>query len=299
MREVFAMWKSTRMVVLVALSAALYAALLIPFKGFVLIPGITEVRPASVLPVVLGLLFGPAGAWGAAIGNLIGDFFGTLGIISLSGFVGNFMFAYIPYKLWINLNRVAPREYAPDLTDSRKAITFIAATIIGAAGCALPIAWFLEVLGMVPFAALGSIILLNNSIPAILLGIPLMVILFPRIKKWDLLWTDLMDAEDIPVAGKRSACGAILMIVSVLFGLLGGFLAACGVGQKLLYSGFDAGGDVGSKGVLFMSGIGLIGLFISAFLQNFPKKCKHEASGLVTAACSAAHKPSHALRERA
>ena len=77
MREVFSMWKHTKMV-LVALSAAIYAAVLIPFKGFVLIPGITEFRPGSAFPVLLGLLFGPAGAWGAAIGNLIGDFFGSL-----------------------------------------------------------------------------------------------------------------------------------------------------------------------------------------------------------------------------
>ena len=32
MRDVIAMWRSTKMVVLVALSAALYAAILIPFK---------------------------------------------------------------------------------------------------------------------------------------------------------------------------------------------------------------------------------------------------------------------------
>ena len=38
--------------------------------------GVDEVRPANVFPFVFGLLFGPAGAWGAAIGNLIGDFFG-------------------------------------------------------------------------------------------------------------------------------------------------------------------------------------------------------------------------------
>ena len=62
MREVFSMWKHTKMVVLVALSAAIYAAVLIPFKGFTLIPGITEFRPANVFPVVFGLLFGPAGA---------------------------------------------------------------------------------------------------------------------------------------------------------------------------------------------------------------------------------------------
>src|SRR3712207_8472997 len=73
MKEIFTMWRHTQMVVLVALSAAIYAAVLIPFKGFTIIPGFTEVRPANVFPFVFGLLFGPAGAWGAAVGNLIGD----------------------------------------------------------------------------------------------------------------------------------------------------------------------------------------------------------------------------------
>jgi len=58
MREIFTMWRHTQMVVLVALSAAIYAAVLIPFKGFTIIPGFTEVRPANVFPFVFGLLFG-------------------------------------------------------------------------------------------------------------------------------------------------------------------------------------------------------------------------------------------------
>jgi len=94
MREVVSMWKNTRMIILVALSAAIYGAGLIAFKGgIVLIPGITEVRPANVFPVIFGLMFGPAGAWGSGIGNAIGDIFGgTLGPGSIFGFFGNFYF---------------------------------------------------------------------------------------------------------------------------------------------------------------------------------------------------------------
>ena len=77
MRDAVAMWRNTRLVVLAAMSASLYAALLIPFKVLPLIPGVTELRPANAVPVVCSFLFGPAGAWGAAIGNLIGDFFGA------------------------------------------------------------------------------------------------------------------------------------------------------------------------------------------------------------------------------
>ena len=72
------MWSDTRMVVLTAVTAAVYAAVLIPFKMIPLIPGTTELRPANSLPVVFSLLFGSAGAWGCAMGNLIGDTFGTL-----------------------------------------------------------------------------------------------------------------------------------------------------------------------------------------------------------------------------
>ena len=88
MRDLFAMWRNTRMIVLTAVTAAVYAAILIPFKAFpVLIPGVTEFRPGNVVPIVCSLLFGPAGAWGAAFGNLIGDFFGTIGPGSIFGFI--------------------------------------------------------------------------------------------------------------------------------------------------------------------------------------------------------------------
>src|SRR5207244_10092133 len=90
--ELFAMWSNTRMVVLTAICAALYAAILIPFKVVPLIPGITEVCPANAIPVVCSFLFGPAAAWGSAFGNLIGDFFGGLGPGDLFGFLANLLY---------------------------------------------------------------------------------------------------------------------------------------------------------------------------------------------------------------
>src|SRR6184192_2494073 len=100
MRELRDMWLDTRMVVFTAISAALYAAILIPFKVLPIIPGVTELRPANAVPVICSFLFGPAAAWGAAIGNLIGDFFAGLGPGDFFGFVGNFLYALAPYRLW-------------------------------------------------------------------------------------------------------------------------------------------------------------------------------------------------------
>ncbi len=268
MKEVFSMWGKTKMVVLVALCAGLYAALLIPFKGFVLIPGVTEFRPASALPVVLGLLFGPAGAWGSAIGNLIGDFFGSLGIGSLFGFFGNFMFAYIPYKLWINLGLAPRNDLEPNVTTRRKAAAYIVSALMGSMGCALFIAWGLELLGMVPFAALGTIIMLNNSIPSVVLGMPILMVLYPRVKKWDLLWTDIVNEADQPVPGAMSKIGGFFMVVSIVGGWVGGLLLALGVGQALLYGGFEAGGTVGSLGVILVAGVGTAGMVLASFVQT-------------------------------
>ncbi len=57
MREVWRMWRYSTMVVLTVLTAGLFTAILIPFKGIPLIPGVTELRPANVIPLVFGLLF--------------------------------------------------------------------------------------------------------------------------------------------------------------------------------------------------------------------------------------------------
>ncbi|HQK93189.1 MAG TPA: hypothetical protein PLD23_06770 [Armatimonadota bacterium] len=101
MRELLTMWQSTKMVVLAALTAALYGGLTVPFKALVILPGFTEIRPTVVIPVLMGIIAGPAGAWGAAIGNLIGDILGgTQGPSSAFGFIGNLGFAYTAYKLY-------------------------------------------------------------------------------------------------------------------------------------------------------------------------------------------------------
>lgn len=269
MKEVFGMWKYTKMVVLAALSAAIYAALLIPFKALVLIPGITEIRPASAFPVVFGLLFGPAGAWGAAIGNLIGDFFGSFGIGSVFGFIGNFFFAYVPYKLWNKLGLIAKNDENPLLLNStKKMINYVLVAILGSLACALIIAWGLEVLKLVPFAALATIISMNNSIPSIILGIPLILVLYPRIKKWDLLWTDIVEEPYLETGSPMAKLGAFLMIVGTIGGLVLGLAAALGMsGQAVFAAGFGHG-QMGNAGVSLLAGIGVALNFIGGFMQK-------------------------------
>jgi energy-coupling factor transport system substrate-specific component len=262
-REVLSMWRHTQMVVLVALSAAIYAAVLIPFKGFTIIPGFTEVRPANVFPFVFGLLFGPAGAWGAAIGNLIGDFFGTLGIGSIAGFIGNFFLGFLPYKMWGSFFRRG-ENMEQNVNSGKKLAVYIAITILASAICALWIAWFNDLIGFVPFAALGSIITVNNAIAGIVLGPILLLVLYPRVKRWGLLWTEIMHPEEVS-ASRFQRLGNLLMWIGGLGGLIVGLALGLGLyEQGLAAAGFATGG-AGTVGI----GIGLIPFLILIIVASF------------------------------
>lgn len=83
------------------MSAVFYFILILPYKYlFAIIPS-NEAKTAAFLPAVLGILWGPAGAIGAATANFAGDLFaGHVLYAAITGGVANFFQAYIPYKLW-------------------------------------------------------------------------------------------------------------------------------------------------------------------------------------------------------
>jgi len=220
MREVWRMWNYATMVVLTVLTAGVFAAILIPFKGIPLIPGVTELRPANVIPVVFGLLFGPAGAWGAAFGNLIGDFFGTLGAASFFGFWGNFLGAYLPYKMWANRPLDRLKGHLP---------RFVLAVLLGALGCALVVGFGVQAMKLLPFSIIALAVLINNGLVALILGPFLLGLLQPRVNRWDLYWQELMDPDDRP-PGPAPRLGLAL----VWLGAAGGYLTGLALGFGLL-----------------------------------------------------------------
>ena len=233
MKEVFTMWRHTQMVVLVALSAAIYAAVLIPFKGFPIIPGAVEIRPANVFPVVFGLLFGPAGAWGAAVGNLIGDFFGTLSPGSIGGFVGNFFLALLPYKMWAAYFR-RDENLETNVDSGKKLAVYVAVALLASLACAVIIAWWVAVLGIFPFLATLILVVSNNAIMAIVLGPILLLALYPRVKQWGLLWSEIMNPEEVS-ASRFQKVGNVLVWVGGVGGVAAGIIlsltgVASGVG---------------------------------------------------------------------
>lgn len=246
MREVVTMWKSTRMIVLTILVAAIYAAVLIPFKAIPLVPGFTEIRVAQIIPPVASLLFGPAAAWGSAFGNLIGDFFGTFGIGSLFGFIGNFFLGLIPYALW---GRITTRE-EPAMRNSGQVVGFVLVTVVSALACAAIIAWGLEVLRIFPFTVLGTIIAINNALLPAIVGPILLALLYRRVKRMGLVWTDVMDAEDIATTGP-AGLGTAFMVIGGVGGWLVGMIVSAGLGGQLGIPGFAQFGQGGEVGTIW------------------------------------------------
>lgn len=173
MREIFSPFKSKRKLLQILFCALVFVGMAVPFKVMVLIEGLTEVRPVNAVPVVAGLLFGPAGAWGCAIGNLIADLSGTFSNASILGFLGNFIAAYLPYKLWHSVNQ----EKTPNVKSNGNIVKYILIAAVASGAVAILIACGLDMLFGMWMPQIFWMIALNDLGFPILLGLPVLIVL--------------------------------------------------------------------------------------------------------------------------
>ncbi|MCI0411444.1 QueT transporter family protein [bacterium] len=208
MRELIRCWQHTRMIVLIALCAALYVAVLLPFKIATIIPGITEVRPAMALPIFFSIFFGPVSAWGTAFGNLIGDVLGgTIGPGSIPGFFGNILYGLIPYRVL--------KAYigSRDQLRTRKGwAVFVFAVVLASAVCAVLIATGVDLIG-IPFGFLVHTIFLNNLLVSLLLAPLLIGTLGKRIREMKLTYEQILQPQEI---SNPNRIGPVIVLVLTL-----------------------------------------------------------------------------------
>jgi energy-coupling factor transport system substrate-specific component len=80
-----------------------------------------------------------------------------------------------------------------------------------------------DLLGLAPFVVFFALIVFNNAIMGGVLGPILLLALYPRVKRWGLLWTEIVESEDAS-SSRLQRTGAILVWVgaigSVVVGLL-------------------------------------------------------------------------------
>lgn len=261
MRDVIVMWRHTKMVVLVALSGAAYVAILVPFKIATIVPGFTEIRPASGIPVVCGLLFGPAAAWGSAFGNLVGDIFGgTLTPGSIPGFVGNFLVAYVTYRMW----RVLRGDRHADGSPGQLGWMALC-SVAGGLVCAVVIAFGVAAMGLVPYQVLALIITANNCVIGTIVAAILLPILYPLARSFGLLYQDILAPEDY-TAGRVGWAGMVLTWVGAGLGLLAAAFATL-ASRMAAGAGVPGGVSLLDPQVL-VAGIATLAVLIGAVLMS-------------------------------
>lgn len=159
-------------------SAAIFFAVALPFRRLLtLMPGITEIRPANTIPPVLGLIWGPPAAMGISIGNLISDIAsGSNLFICVSGFIANFFYAYLPYKLWYSF-RVTEDDAVPTLGSVKKILKYVYVILIDSLVVTGVLSLIFEVAGFSPSSASYGLLFFNNFDFAVLLGVPVLILI--------------------------------------------------------------------------------------------------------------------------
>ena len=176
MKEIFTVFRLKRAWGYMLLSAAVFFAIALPFRSlFTLMPGVTEIRPANMVPVVLGIQFGPAAAWGISIGNLISDILsGSSAFVCVTGFIINFFYSYIPYKLWYTLRIGQGDIYPVRLNVVREIIKCILVVFIDSLVTTVSLSLVFESAGFQSFFSSFPLLFFNNFDFAVILGIPVL-----------------------------------------------------------------------------------------------------------------------------
>lgn len=174
MKELFEVFKSKRHIAEMCVSALIFFLIAIPFKMlFALMPGVTEIRPANMVPPVLGLLLGPSAAWGISIGNLISDIMGgSSPFVCISGFVTNFFYAYIPYKMWYSIRLGHEEITMPSVNTLSGLLKFIYVVFVDSVVTTSCLMLIFEAAGFQAASSSAVLLFFNNFDFTILLGIP-------------------------------------------------------------------------------------------------------------------------------
>jgi energy-coupling factor transport system substrate-specific component len=183
-------------------------------------------RDAFIL--VFGILFGPAGAWGTALGNGVGDFLtGSLGTGSVFGFLANFLVAFLGAALWA---RMKPKDRGPAAGSPRLVAAYVVIGLLTAPVGALTLAFGLNALGLAPFRIV-ALSLLVNLVVGSWAGALLHLLLADRVEAIGMTWTAVLDVDEPtggpPVRGGLLGAGLFwLGLALVLGGGAGGYVLA-------------------------------------------------------------------------
>lgn len=251
MKEIFTVFRKKEAWGHMLLSAMVFFAIALPFRSlFTLLPGVTEIRPANMVPLVFGIQFGPAAAWGIAAGNLISDILsGSSAFICMTGFAVNFFYTYLPYKLWYTLRLGKEPIHPVRLNTVLEIVKYILIVLIDSFITTVSLSLVFEAAGFQSFSSSFPLLFFNNFDFAVILGIPVLS-----------FWSKTRLRSVVPehrenTKLRHSTCWLDLPLVAI---------AAIGVGY-FLYSLLRGGTVMNSSLALGFLCVSVIGLLIYSF----------------------------------
>ena len=176
------------------ISALTFFAMSMPFREFFRVMAVTELRPASALPPVFGLFFGAPGIFGCATGNLVADIIsGYPPAICALGFAAQAVYGALPLILWRAIKKRKNEENIPfRLNNVRELSHYFIIMLLNSVVMAALLGGIMQAFGISAFFSTATLmLLLNNFVFCIVVGIPLFIFLSVRNLKGHFRWFSL------------------------------------------------------------------------------------------------------------
>ena len=162
----------------ILLSALIFFAVTMPFRQFFRVMEITEVRPASALPPVLGLMLGWPGALGCALGNFGADIVSGYGfVLSAVSFPVQFIYGFLPWVVWKYVKKRSGSGVPFfRLNNMRNVIWYIAVMVGNSIVMTFMLGVIFEAFSFSPFFSYATLmVFFNNLVFSLMLGIPIVI----------------------------------------------------------------------------------------------------------------------------
>lgn len=166
-------------ILILLISTIIFFAMTMPFRIFFRVVPVTEVRPASALNPIFGLMFGIPGAVGCALGNFIADMFSGYSLtMSLLSICVQLFSGLFPYYVW------GRKQKNIRLNTSENVFRYMMIILIDAAITAVMLGIIMQIThtGNV-FSMTTLMLFLNNFVFSTILGIPILLLLIGQMIK--------------------------------------------------------------------------------------------------------------------
>ena len=200
--------------------AVIFFITTMPFRELFNVIEVTEMRPASALPPVLGLMLGVPGVLGCAIGNLFADMLSGYGFtLSAWGFIAQFIFGLLPFLAWNIISRKGKTDKKGvvvfRLNSTKNVICYIFIILTNSMIMAAMLGGLMHFHGISTFFSDATLmVFLNNFVFGVVLGIP--IIIFITVKRFK---------SDNAILSLNERLVLIFLSLGVISAMLIGFFA--------------------------------------------------------------------------